>query len=58
MNAPRTIADAKASDRELQLLVIIVRSLGDVTSRLSDLTTLTQQQVDLLRRIVHREHAP
>ena len=58
MNAPRTIADAKASDRELQLLVIIVRSLGDVTSRLSDLATLTQQQVDLLRRIVHREHAP
>ena len=58
MNAPRTIEDAKASDRELQLLVIIVRSLGDVTSRLSDLATLTQQQVDLLRRIVHREHAP
>ena len=58
MNAPGTIADAKASDRELQLLVIIVRSLGDVTSRLSDLATLTQQQVDLLRRIVHSEHAP
>jgi hypothetical protein len=58
MNTPRTIADAKASDRELQLLVIIVRSLGDVTSRLSDLATLIQQQVDLLRRIVHKEHAP
>jgi hypothetical protein len=58
MNAPRTIGDAKASERELQLLVIIVRSLGDVTSRLSDLATLTQQQVDLLRRIAHREHAP
>ena len=58
MNAPGTIADAKTSDRELQLLVIIVRSLADVTSRLSDLATLTQQQVDLLRRIVHREHAP
>jgi hypothetical protein len=58
MNAPRTIADAKASDRELQLLVIIVRSLADVTSRLSDLATLTQQQVDLLRRIVHSEQAP
>lgn len=58
MNAAKSIANAKASDRELQLLVIIVRSLGDVTSRLSDLATLTQQQVDLLRRIVHREHAP
>jgi len=58
MNAPMTTGDAKASDRELQLLVIIVRSLGDVTSRLSDLATLTQQQVDLLRRIIHREHAP
>jgi len=52
MNALRTSTD------ELQLLVMIVRSLADVTSRLSDLATLTQQQVDLLRRIVHKEHAP
>ena len=58
MNALRTSTDAKASDRELQLLVMIVRSLADVTSRLSDLATLTQQQVDLLLRIVHKEHAP
>jgi hypothetical protein len=58
MNALRSSADAKASDRELQLLVMIVRSLADVTSRLGDLATLTQQQVDLLRRIVHKEHAP
>ena len=58
MNALRTSTDTKASDRELQLLVMIVRSLADVTSRLSDLATLTQQQVDLLRRIVHKEHAP
>jgi hypothetical protein len=58
MNALRTSADAKVSDRELQLLVMIVRSLADVTSRLGDLATLTQQQVDLLRRIVHKEHAP
>jgi hypothetical protein len=58
MNALENIADAKASDRQLQLLVIIVRSLADVTSRLSDLATLTQQHVDLLRRIVERKHTP
>ena len=58
MNMSETIGDAKARDRELQLLVIIVRSLADVSSRLSDLATLTQQQVDLLRRIVNRAHAP
>jgi len=50
--------DDSASERELQLLVIIARSVADLADKLSDLTTLTQQQNDLLRRIVHREHAP
>jgi len=47
-----------ASERQLQLLVIIARSLGDLAEKVSDLNTLTQQQNDLLRRIVHKEHAP
>jgi hypothetical protein len=42
-------------ERELQLLVIIARSLADLTSKLSDLNTLSQQQVDLLRRIVSQQ---
>jgi hypothetical protein len=57
MGAPDKIAIG-ASDRQLQLLVIIARSLGDLAERVSDLNTLTQQQNDLLRRIVHKEHAP
>jgi len=47
-----------ASERQLQLLVIIARSLGDLAEKVSDLNTLTQQQNDLLRRILHKEHAP
>jgi hypothetical protein len=57
MGAPDKIAIG-ASDRQLQLLVIIARSLGDLAERVSDLNTLTQQQNDLLRRILHKEHAP
>jgi hypothetical protein len=58
MRAGDEITGASASERELQLLVIIARSLADLTEKLRDLTTLSQQQTDLLRLIVHREHAP
>jgi hypothetical protein len=56
MSAPRGTDSAMSGcERELQLLVIVVRSLADLSSKLSDLTTLTQQQVDLLRRIVNQQ---
>jgi hypothetical protein len=41
MNAPNaTESTTGAREHELQLLVIITRSLADLTSKLSDLTTL------------------
>jgi hypothetical protein len=57
MGAPDKIT-ISARERQLQLLVIIARSLGDLAEKVSDLNTLTQQQNDLLRRILHKEHAP
>jgi hypothetical protein len=50
-----TESATSACERELQLLVIVARSLADLSSKLSDLTILAQQQVDLLRRIVNQQ---
>jgi hypothetical protein len=61
MNAQSQITAASTSgsnrERELQILVIIARSIADLSDKVRDLITLNQQSVDLLRRIVHEEHA-
>jgi len=36
----------------LQLLCMITRSLTELGDKLDDITTLTQQQTDLLRRLI------
>ncbi len=46
------------SERALQLLCLIARSLVEIGDKLDDANVLSQQEVDLLRRIVRREHAP
>ncbi len=51
MSARDTITTG-ASERELELLAICSHTMVDINSKLDDLTTLAQQQVDLLRRIV------
>jgi hypothetical protein len=44
--------------RELQLLCAIARSLVDLGCKLDDLVTLSQQQTDMLRRLIERNVAP
>jgi hypothetical protein len=44
--------------RECQLLAIVAMNVAMAHDQLRDLVTLTQQQNDLLRRIVSEEHAP
>ncbi len=43
-----------APNRDLQLLCAIAHSLVDLGVKLNELTTLAQQQNDLLRRIIGR----
>jgi hypothetical protein len=44
--------------RDLQLLCAIARSLVDLGCKLDDLVTLSQQQTDMLRRLIERNVAP
>jgi hypothetical protein len=48
----REIRRAREGERMLQFLCTISRSLVDVGDKLDDQTTLIQQQVDLLRRLI------
>jgi hypothetical protein len=47
-----------ANERQLQILTIMARTMGDVTEKLNDVRVLNQQAVDLLRRLVSEEPAP
>jgi hypothetical protein len=47
-----------SASRELQLLCAIARSLVDLGCKLDDLITLSQQQTDMLRRLIERNVAP
>ena len=49
--------DMRLEEREIQILTIIARTLGHLDDQLGDLVTLTQQQVDLLRRLLKEERA-
>ena len=45
-------ADSQESVRELELLCAIARNLTILGDKLDDIAVLTQQQTDLLRRII------
>jgi hypothetical protein len=53
VKAPDEIT-VSTSERQLQLLCAVVRGLTDLGIKLDDLITLTQQQNDLVRRLLER----
>ena len=50
--------DCQPAGRDLQLLSIIAHAVVDLGLKLDDLTTLTQQQTDLLRALLKKEQMP
>jgi hypothetical protein len=44
--------------RQLDLQWLIAKSLVEINGKLTDLVTLQQQEVDLLRRLVERSALP
>jgi len=52
MTREREIRKARERERALELLCAIARNLTDLGDKLDDITVLTQQQTDLLRRIL------
>ena len=50
--------DASEREREIGLLWLTAKSLVHIDATLTDLQTLAQQSVDLLRRIVSEERMP
>jgi hypothetical protein len=48
-------AEPSAAERTNQVLTIMARTLAQIVDQLQDLLTLTQQQTDILRRLVQKE---
>jgi hypothetical protein len=53
MNEPNSATDS-LQGRQLELLCSIARGLTELGDKLDDLSVLSQQQTDLLRRLIQR----
>ena len=58
MDSQNNTSNHKREQRQLELLWVTAKTLVHIDEKLTDLVTLQQQAVDLMRRIVGEERMP